>query len=198
MADLEVIEQFLNIDTDTRKLRDGKRKKNNNQYYYFKDRFYIIKLSNEKWMITSDNDTTRRLLRKHIWYAHPKGYAQTHIRVNDKNTTTGFHRLVLDANDTGDHINKKTFDNRKENLRDVTIQDNNRNTTKHRNNTSGKQGVDRCRMRGHSYWRASIRNDNNKRISKYFSINKYGDVEAKRLAIEKRKELEQLYGYLGD
>jgi hypothetical protein len=50
---------------------------------------------------------------------------------------------------------------------------------------------------GHDYWRVSIRN-NNKNIQKCFSIAKLGDDEAKRQAIEHRKNLEIKYGYIGD
>jgi len=54
MTTIGNIEEFQNIETDDRKLCDGKRKHNKNQYYYFKDRYYIIKLSVDKWMIASD------------------------------------------------------------------------------------------------------------------------------------------------
>jgi hypothetical protein len=72
-----------------------------------------------------------------------------------------------------------------------------KNKTMYNNNTSGKPGVDRCYITGNEYWRVSIRH-NNKNIQKVFSIAKLGDAEAKRQAIEKRKDLEVQFGYIGD
>jgi len=199
MADLEIIEQFLDIDTDNNKrLRDGKKNKNKNKYYYYKNNYYIVKLSRGKWMVCSDDDTTRRLLRMHFWNFHPDGYAITNIKRGGRRTTERFHRLVIEAQDNSDHINRNTFDNRATNLRDVTSRQNNRNKTKYKNNKSGKQGIDRFVMGGLSYWRVRIYDNNGKQIQKHFSIAKLGEEVAKEKAIQKRKELEQLYGYIGD
>ena len=198
MTDLENIEQHLNIDTDGKRLREGKKKKNKNKYFYFRNQFYVVELTQDKWMIASDDDTTRRLLRDHVWYVHSRGYATTPIKVNGRYKTERFHRLVIGARDKGDHINRHTFDNRVTNLRDVTTRDNNRNKSTQRNNTSGKQGVCRDTIKGRQYFKVRICNNDGKRISKFFSIDKLGEEDAKRQAIQKRLELEQLYGYDGE
>jgi hypothetical protein len=197
MADLEIIEQHLDIDTDNKRLRDGKKKHNKNRYFYYKNQYYIIQLTQNKWMIASDDNTTRRLLRRHTWYLC-RGYAIANPKVNGKYTPTRFHRLVINCQDISDHINRMRFDNRVTNLRDVTGRENSRNLTKSKTNTSGKQGVSRDVKGGRSYWRAYICGDDGNRIMKYYSVNKLGEDTAKQLAIEKRLELERLYGYIGD
>ena len=65
-------------------------------------------------------------------------------------------------------------------------------------NTSGKQGVGLWTGNsGCEYWRSQIM-VNGEGISKVFSIIKYGDDEAKQRAIEARKAMEVLYGFIGD
>ena len=195
MTTIGSIEEFLNIETGDRKLCDGKYKHNKNRYYYFKNRYYIIKLSGHKWMIASDCRRTRRLLRNHTWY-NQNGYSQSGKDI------IHFHREVINTDDDlfTDHINNKTFDNRVDNLRMVTAKMNMRNKTKHKNNTSGKQGV--CHWTdnksGLNYWKVVIHDNDGKRIQKHFSIKKLGNDEAKRQAIECRKSLEQQFGCMGD
>lgn len=54
-----------------------------------------------------------------------------------------------------DHINRIKKDNRIENLRVVTVSQNNQNSEISKKNTSGLKGVSRCRNTGK--WRAQIR-----------------------------------------
>ena len=44
----------------------------------------------------------------------------------------------------------------------------------------------------------SITTNDGVRIDKYYSVDKNGDEEAKTMAINERKRLEFLYGYIGD
>ena len=130
------------------------------------------------------------------WCCCSKGYACTNV---DK-ITKRWHQLFLNYDDdlVADHINNRTYDNRNDNLRVVTIADSMRNRTKQHNNTSGKQGVSRYMISGRNYWCAEIFDKSHKTIKKVFSIAKLGDDEAKRQAIEKRKELEiQIWIYRG-
>ena len=48
------------------------------------------------------------------------------------------------------------------------------------------------------YWMSQSNDDNGKRLEKKFSIQKLGETEAKRQAIEHRKQLEIQLGYIGD
>jgi hypothetical protein len=198
MATLNEIELFLNIELCDRVLRNGKRKDNKNQYYYFRDQYYIVKLTQNKWMIIDDCRKSRKMLINHCWSYCTHGYAMTNI----DDTMKRYHQIALNYEkpNVADHINNKRFDNRFDNLRIVTPKENSRNTTKRITNTSGKQGVHYYTVKktGLHYWRVQIKDNNNKVIQKQFSIKKLGDAEAKRQAIEKRKELEILYNYIGD
>ena len=143
----------------------------------------------DMYMIAEDCIKTRKLLRLYNWHVGGGGYAMA--------TGKLWHALFLnyDKGLVADHINKKKFDNRFDNLRVVTYTENSRNRTKHCNNTSGKQGVGLWTGSGCECWRAQIR-VGNKFKAKRFSISKYGDDDAKRLAIEARKAMEVLYGFI--
>lgn len=196
--DLNTIESFLDIEIGDKRLCNGKKYKNKNQYYYYRDQYYIVKLTRDKYMIVDDCKKTRRLLRLYCWHFNNEGYAQTHYDGSSKS----WHQLYLNYENglVCDHINNKKYDNRADNLRIVTQRQNNRNLSKRSDNTSGKQGV--CRRTRHKgknhYWIVQIRDNDGKSISKCFSVNKYGDAEAKRLAIEKRLEWEEEFDYIGD
>jgi len=197
MASLNEIEAFLNIEIGNKRLRDGKKYKNKNQYYYYEQAYYIVKLTRDKWMILEDCRKTRELLNKYCW-SFDHGYAKTRFN----KTTKKFHQLFLnyDSDLVADHINNKRFDNRIDNLRIVTPQENCKNKTKPSNNSSGKQGVNfnTDKKTGLQYWRVEIVDNNSKKITKRFSIKKLGNDEAKRQAIACRKQLEIQYGYIGD
>ena len=91
-----------------------------------------------------------------------------------------------------DHINHNKTDNRIENLRWVSGRDNDRNRSMNKNNTSGHQGVYFDEKQ--NSWVARWYDDEKKRIRKSFSINKYGDTQAKQLAIDYRKKMvDKLY-----
>jgi len=199
MADLETIERLYNIDTDGRRLRDGKKKPGKNQYYYFKNQFFLMKVHGDKWFLLPDNPKAIRLMRRHTWCRTVGGYLAT--RTN--NTIKYWHQLYLDYQrpNVADHINKRRYDNRKENLKITTYGGpggNNRNLSKRSDNTSGKQGVSHCTRGNRRYWRADIKDNTGKQISKLFSIAKLGDEDAKHEAIAKRIEWEELFGYSGD
>ena len=183
MASLQQVQAFLNIEIGDKRLKDGKKYKNKNQYYYYEQAYYIIKLTQDKWIVAEDCQKTRVLLRKHCWCAGA-GYAMTRAMTRVDRSTKKWHQLFFnyEAGLVADHINNKRYDNRIDNIRIVTPQDNNRNSTKRSDNTSGKQGV--ChwteKKTGLHYWTVRIANNNGKRITKVFSIKKLGDAEAKR------------------
>jgi len=198
MTTLNNIESFLNTEIGDKNLKDGKKYKNKNQYYYYEQAYYIVKLTQDKWMIAEDCQKTRKLLRNHCWYTDIRGYAKTRV---DKSIKS-WHQLFFKYEDglVADHINNKRYDNRHDNIRIVTASENNRNRTINSNNTSGKQGVFHFldKRNGYHYWKVEIRDNNQKKIQKLFSIRKLGDDEAKRQAIECRKQLEIQFGYIGD
>lgn len=94
-----------------------------------------------------------------------------------------------------DHIDGNPFNNRIENLRLATHQENCKNLSIKSNNTSGITNISKVRNpQGTEYWRSSIKH-NGKFISKCFSIDGHGDVAAKEMAAEYLNYLKQKYGY---
>lgn len=111
----------------------------------------------------------------------PSGYRQ--VGVNGKKYYT--HRIVYFMffgvlPEYLDHINCIRDDNRIENLRECTIEENNRNTKKRRNNTSGAKGVTWDRHA--NKWRARVcANSKNK------YIGMYDNVETAKAAVEEAR-----------
>ena len=191
MTSLNIIEEFLNIQIGNKQLKNGKNKENRNQYYYYQNLYYIVSLLNEKWIIMSTNKQTRDILTNHV-LRNSEGYAQTDIH----DSTKKLHQLLLVCpnNMVVDHVKRNKFDNRLENLRIVSVHDNNRNKSKPNTNTSGFVGV--CKD-GNS-WRAFINDDQGKKLTKNFSIKRHGENESKQMAINQRAIWKQELGYLGD
>lgn len=94
------------------------------------------------------------------------------------------HRFVMNPSDDMiiDHINHNRLDNRKENLRICTSQQNNMNLNKRSDNTSGHTGV--WFSNSKNRWIAEIRVNGK---------SKSRNCKTKEEAIEARKELEELY-----
>ena len=88
-------------------------------------------------MLYSEEDY--ELLRQHNWKINPKGYV---VSYKSKCTLLA-HRLIIDcpASMQVDHINGNRADNRRENLRIVTSQQNNFNRGLNSNSTTGYKGV---------------------------------------------------------
>jgi HNH endonuclease/AP2 domain len=191
MTSLNIIEEFLHIQIGDKQLKKGKNKENKNKYYYYQNRYYIVSLPNEKWIIMSTNNQTRELLTNHI-LRNSEGYAQTDI--ND--STKKLHQLLLvcPENMVVDHIKRNKFDNRLSNLRIVTVRDNNRNKSKPNTNISGFVGV--CKEGNN--WVAFINDDQGKKRRKSFSCKKYGEHESLEMAKNQRAIWKQEFRYLGE
>ena len=196
MTSLNIIEQFLNIQIGNKRLMKGKNQETKNQYYYYKNLYYIVSLQNEKWVIMTTNNQTRDLLTNHKW-RNNEGYAQTDI--ND--STKKLHRILLNcpANMEVDHINIKNWDNRISNLRIATRQEQNRNKSIIITNTSGITGVSKTNRKNDiNDWVAFINDNQGNKLRKSFACKKYGDNEAKQMAINQRLIWKQQYNYLGE
>lgn len=107
-----------------------------------------------------DDDWSR--LQRYTWHVvRPDGrkcYVRSHIRdESGKQRTVYLHRLVMNAGvgQEVDHINGDGLDNRKENLRFATRQENCRNSPKRAGTLSQFKGVYRDPKSGR--WRAYIR-----------------------------------------
>ena len=145
------------------------------------------------------NTSTLNILKQRI---DRTGYYKINLYKDNRTKTYQVHRLVAFAfcnNDNVidynvvDHVDRNKINNHFLNLRWATQSMNSRNATISRANTSGTKGVNF--MQCSNSWRAEWTDNEGNKRSKVFSIKKYGD-QAKQLAINKRLEMESLYGYL--
>lgn len=96
------------------------------------------------------------------------------------------HQFILknNTNNVIDHINRNPLDNRKENLRIVSRSVNSINAKERKGSSSGVRGVYRRKARSgiaRASWICEW-SEEGKRHSKSFSVDKYGEDEAFRLA----------------
>lgn len=82
------------------------------------------------------DDDMYELLSKYSWHLNHHGYARN-------GNLESMHRMVI-GTPKGmftDHINGDRLDNRRKNLRIVSISDNQKNMSRHKDNKSGYKGV---------------------------------------------------------
>lgn len=107
----------------------------------------------DKIMLIDDEDFLK--LKSKPYLSLSCNYFYCYVSLNNKNKAV--HRLVLDCPDNMvvDHINHNTLDNRKENLRICTHQENMKNSIKNNKElTSEYKGVSWCNR--HKRFRAQI------------------------------------------
>lgn len=105
------------------------------------------------------------------------------------------HRLIMNvtkSNEVVDHIDRNGLNNTKANLRIVDVSTNNRNANIRSDNKSGYKGLHEEENR----FRVFYYDNEMKKCSKSFSKYKYGPEEAKRMALEFRNEVYEMYGYI--
>ena len=185
MTSLRNIEEEFGIIIG-RQLNDGHKKRHKNRYYDFPNEYIIVCLSesNDKWMIMNTGQRTIDLLTDHIFCCSNK-YAMTNDHIG---STIKIHTLLMDTPEglCIDHKNQNPYDNRVENLRITTHRQNMRNKRAYTNNTSNYTGISRRIINNIGIWRAFI-NDDDGTVEKTFSCRKYGERQAKMLAIEQRQ-----------
>lgn len=125
-------------------------------------------------------------ISKYSWNYDKKGYLISPFNSGKTRSTIKQHRVIMCCSDSSlqvDHINGIKHDNRKQNLRIVTNQQNHMNKGVSKNNSSGTVGVSFSKHKGK--WRAYITlNDKQKSLGYYYK---------KEDAIKARKEAEILY-----
>ena len=127
-----------------------------------------IPLSQGKFAIVDDEDYQE--MSKHQWILSNKGYAIRKKSWDGQRKTVGLHRELVQAPDGFeiDHINGDPLDNRKQNLRVCTRQDNCYNSGKRKDNTSGYKGVS-WHVR-EKKWRAQIKQNKKRFYLGYYSV----------------------------
>jgi len=127
-------------------------------------------------------------VQKHCWcWGH--GYAAT--KIGDK--LHQFHNILLGfqptEQETIDHIDCNSLNNRRENLRVASKRTQMINKTIHKNNNSGVRGVfyDRQRNKWVAIWQDGI----DQQKSKSFSVREHGEAQAKQMAINHRRLMEE-------
>lgn len=100
-------------------------------------------------------------IKDYCWYIHKNSNNKNLLYVEAKDINSDrivkLHRLIMDVSDKNikvDHINHKGYDNRKNNLRKTTNQQNCMNHLIHSNNTSGESGI--SYRKDLNKWRARI------------------------------------------
>lgn len=133
--------------------------------------------------------------------------ADGYIRISRNNQVVYMHRWIweqmmgpIPTDYEIDHINGIRTDNRIDNLRCIPQAAQKRNLKKRDDNTSGVLGVTRwtTKRRGDQVvemWRAVATNPQGKQVIKTFSIKKYGEDEAFRLACAAREQMSKDFNY---
>jgi hypothetical protein len=96
--------------------------------------------NNIKFII--DAEDYQKFVKNYSFSLHPDGYVQ-YSSTKDGLCNKYLHRVIMGDPDCKmiDHINVNPLDNRRENLRIATNQQNQYNTNKYKSNTSGFKGV---------------------------------------------------------
>ena len=114
-------------------------------------------------------------IKNYCWFetTNKSGYRSIRGRINS-NGHCPIHQLIF--GEYCDHINRNTLDNRKSNLRQCTVQENNRNSSMRKDNKTGYIGV--MWSAKDKKWRSEIRVDK-KGISLGYFKNKEDAVKAR-------------------
>jgi len=174
-----------NLIKETRRYKEDRK----NTYKIINDYVEVYTDNMEMFLIDLED---LDLIENYKWYKRKDGYISCSTSMK-KLGSAFLHRNIMskyyDINKMNiDHVNRKRYDNRKENLRIVTTQQNNFNQSIGKGNTSGIIGVakrtTKTKKKGISeYWRSGIKY-NGKHITKQFKTKE--DATKWRL----QKELE--------
>lgn len=163
-----------------------------------------IKLTQDQWALVDDEDYDR--LSEHKWFASKSRTADkfsatrnTPGRPNGEQRKILMHREITNApkEKVVDHINGNPLDNRKENLRVCTQQENSWNRGKPKNNKSGYKGVTYYKKRDminelKKPWAAHIQSNGKKRYLGYYKTAQEAARAYDQKAIELFGEFAQL------
>lgn len=149
-----------------------------------------------RWKVEVRAGKTRSIVRVKAGDAAGTRSAKGYFSVQLDRKIYKIHRVIwelfngsIDGELQIDHVNGLKSDNRLSNLRVVANVENSRNRPIRKTNLSGVNGVSRCSNgSGNFYWKSYWVSAEGRSKSKTFSILKYGEDEAFRLACEFRKK----------
>lgn len=149
-----------------------------------KEDYYEIHFCNTEEFALISKESFEKV-KQYKWHIRPDGYIEAK---NSNKENILLHRLVTDFKyETVDHINRKKLDNRLENLREVTVSQNQINKSMQKNNTSGVVGVSWDKDRG--MWHVMITVN-----KKHINLGRYTDLEvAKSVRLEAEKKYHKEY-----
>lgn len=165
-----------------------------NEYYPEKD-YYVLHIINTKGIEAFGKIDTEDYprIKQYKWSLSVHGQEKRIVTNNSDMNRIGLHQIVLNNEDKDkviDHINRDPLDNRKNNLRITSRSINSTNAKPRTENISGIRGVYYREARpgiSKASWICEWSTEG-KRHSKSFSIDKYGEEEAFRLAASYREE----------
>lgn len=111
--------------------------KRNKKYNTYK-KVYIGYTTNTNKEFLIDYEDYEKI-KDYCWYETSQGYIATRDSISKK--VILLHKFIFSKNGMIDHINRNKKDNRKQNLRIVTAQQNTMNKSLQKNNKSGQCGV---------------------------------------------------------
>lgn len=155
---------------------------NYNTYVFYKDYIEVFDKNGSSFKIDIED---YKKVKQHNWKVEKTGYV---INTSNKNKNIRtLHRFLLNPpkEKVVDHINHDTTDNRKQNLRICSFNENCQNRSMPINNTSGIIGVRKRKTKYGEYWRAQIKIN-----GKMKTLGEYKDKEK---AIKKRLQAEKEY-----
>jgi len=136
----------------------------------------------QRFMFSKDDI---EIVQRYSWCYHARGYEFTFI--GDK--MHKFHNILLGFQETLDHIDCNCLNNRRENLRVASRRTQMINQTVHKNNTSGIRGVHYNQTK--NTWVATWQDGIDQMKKKSFSARKYGEAQAKQMAINHIRLIEE-------
>ena len=141
-----------------------------------------VYIDDSLYFLCNKNDWYAKKCYNYYWKTNDKQEGRNYITAkNEEDKKIFFHRYIMDcpSNLQVDHINGNVFDNRVENLRIVTKNDNLANLKIRKNNQSGVTGVGKVE----TGWRARI--TRNKKVYDLGTYDNFEDaVDARRRAEE--------------
>jgi hypothetical protein len=122
--------------------------------------FIISSKTRGKFIVEIDDEDWNKV-KEYTWYVKTEGrrikavVASTYEKGTGKRGKIRLHRLIVPF-DIVDHIDRNPLNNRKCNLRECSVYENQANRNKQINNTTGYKGVFIMRNKGREYIKAAI------------------------------------------